>query len=90
MIYAILKKDGSGIVKGVSDLAGEVNDPLMIEIPVYDPSLIGKKHKDGKFVDSGIVPPVPVDPLADIRVKLNKIDADLTEVKADVKIIKEK
>ncbi len=50
MIYAILKKDGSGIVKGISDLAGEVTDPLMIEISEYDESIMGKKWENGQFV----------------------------------------
>ncbi len=90
MIYVILKKDGSGIVKGISELVDRVIDPLMIEIPTFDASLVGKKWDGSAFVPSGIVPTIPVDPLADIRVKLNKIDLDLTEVKADVKAIKAK
>ncbi len=88
MIYAVL--NNSNIVKGVSDLADEVNDPKMIEIQNFDPSLVGKKWDGSAFVDSGILPPVTVDPFADIRAKLDKIDADLTEVKAGVKAIKAK
>ena len=86
MFYATVNDEG--IVNGVSDLAGKVNDPLMIEISHFDQSLMGKRWTGTEFVDSGIVPPAPVDPLADISAKLDKIDADLTEVKADVKIIK--
>ncbi len=90
MIYAILKKDGSSIVKGISQLAASVVDSFMIEIPVFDSSLVGKKWDGKKFIDSGILPPAPIDPFADIRAKLDKINADLTEVKADVKAIKAK
>jgi len=90
MIYAILKKDGSSIVKGISRLAGEVIDPLMIEIQEYNESLVGKKWDGQKFVESGIIPPTPVDPLAEVKTKLDKLVADLTEVKADVKMIKAK
>uniref|UniRef100_A0A6H1Z734 Uncharacterized protein n=1 Tax=viral metagenome TaxID=1070528 RepID=A0A6H1Z734_9ZZZZ len=90
MNYAILRKDGSGIVKGVSCLEGKVNRSDMIEIPDFDESLIGKKWDGKKFIDSGIIPPVRVDPLVDIQAKLNKLDLDLAEVKADVKGIKNK
>lgn len=51
MIYAILKKNGSGIVKGISQLSGEVNDPLMIELSAYDQSVIGKRYENGQFVE---------------------------------------
>ena len=82
MIYAILKKDGSGIVKGVSDLAGEVSDPLMIEIPSYDQTLIGKRYANGEFVASGIVSPTPpVDPITVILEKLDKMEKDIADIK---------
>lgn len=82
MIYAILKKDGSNIVKGISDLAGVVNDPLMIPIPTYDQSLIGKKYQGGQFVDSGIVPPPPPpDPITTILSKIDKMQKDIQDIK---------
>ena len=89
MIYAILKKDGSGIVKGVSQLAGVVSDPLMVEIPDYDESLIGKKYQGGKFVESGIAPPEPKpDPIAEIKASLAELTADVKAIKDDVAAIK--
>jgi hypothetical protein len=61
----------------VSELGG-VDDPLMVEIPEYDPALIGKKYQGEKFVDSGIVPPPPpVDPMAIILLKLEKLEKDI-------------
>ncbi len=61
MIYATINKDG--IVTGVSQLAGKVEKDGMIAIAEYDESLLGKKYDKGKFMDSGIVKPVYVDPV---------------------------
>jgi hypothetical protein len=83
MIYAVL--NNSGIVKGVSDLVGEVVDSKMIEIPTFDQTLIGKKWNGATFVPSGIVPPAPVNPLAEIQAKLDKLEKDIKEVKDKIK-----
>ncbi len=88
MIYAELNNDN--VVKGISELTSEVVNAKMIEIPAFDTSLMGKKWNGNIFVPSGIVLPPPVDPFADIRAKLNKIEADLVEIKADMKNIKDK
>lgn len=71
MIYAILKKNGSGIVEGASSLTGTVIDPLMIEIPVFDQSLIGKKYENGQFID----PPF-AETLAEAKTKKTTIIRD--------------
>jgi len=84
MFYAEINKNN--IVNGVSCLSGEADQPNMIEIPEYDPSLMGKKWDGEKFVDSGIPPKPPaVDPLVEIKAKLDKLDADMTEIKAKLK-----
>ncbi len=86
MYYAQINDEG--IVKGVSDLAGEIINPNMIEIPVFDPSIMGKKWDGAHFIDSGIALPVPtIDPLME---KIDKLITEVAEIKADVKTIKDK
>jgi len=48
----------NGVVTAVSELAGEVNAPNMIQIDGLDPALLGKAYEAGEFVDVA----VPEDP----------------------------
>jgi hypothetical protein len=87
MIYAILNEDGT--VEGISSLAGTVDDPSMVEIPEYDPSIIGKKYEGGEFIPVQIIGgsgnvQVNVDPLAEIKGLLEGLVADMAAVKAAV------
>lgn len=50
----------NGVVTAVSELAGEVDAPNMIQIDGLDPTLLGKAYEAGEFVD--VVPPVVADP----------------------------
>lgn len=50
----------NGVVTAVSELAGEVDAPNMIQIDGLDPTLLGKAYEAGEFVD--VAPPVVVDP----------------------------
>ena len=62
MYYAQI--DENGIVNGLSELSGEVNDPLMIPIEEIDISLLGKKYEDGIFAEvekEGPAMPLPTD-----------------------------
>ena len=47
--YATLDEDN--IVKGVSNLSGQVEQPNMISINEYDDTLIGKLYINGEFVE---------------------------------------
>ena len=50
----------NGVVTAVSELAGEVDAPNMIQIDGLDPTLLGKAYEAGEFID--VVQPVVVDP----------------------------
>lgn len=53
MRYYYATLDENDIVKGVSNLSGEVNQPNMISIDeaIYDSDLIGKKYVNGEFIE---------------------------------------
>jgi hypothetical protein len=52
MYYAVM--NASGVCRGVSQLASEVSDPRLIEIPSFDPTLIGKRLVAGEWVVDSI------------------------------------
>ena len=54
MRYYYATLDENNIVKGVSNLSGEVNQPNMISIDTYDDTLIGKKYIDGEFIEQEV------------------------------------
>lgn len=49
--YAKLTEDG--IVKGISNLSGEVDQPNMIAIDeeTYNSDILGKLYQDGQFIE---------------------------------------
>jgi len=51
MRYYYTNLNDNNIVKGISNLSGEVVQPHMIRIDEYDESLIGKKYENGEFVE---------------------------------------
>lgn len=49
-----------GVVTAVSELSGEVENPILIQIDGLDESLLDKAYENGQFTDSApIAPPVP-------------------------------
>lgn len=73
------------------EVTEEIINGEVYTITTYDDGHVVKELKmtdaqKAQMAAAAAIP--PPDPMADIRVKLNKIDADLTEVKADVKEIK--
>lgn len=43
--------DENHVCFGISSLSGEVNSDNMIRLQEYDISLLGKKYKDGKWIE---------------------------------------
>lgn len=57
MYYAQLT---DGIVTAVSETAGEIVSPDMIQLAGFNPTLLGKKYEDGAFTD--VTVPAATDP----------------------------
>jgi len=75
MYYAQINDDD--IVTGVSDLAGEVIDPKMIEILSYDSSLLGKRWTGTEFEDMPIPEPTVVNiPTVDFWERFTSAEQD--------------
>lgn len=60
--YCYAQIDDDGVCTGLSDLAGEVDAPNMIQLGYYDLAVMGKKYEDGTWLEVEQPTPEPPEP----------------------------